>query len=400
MKYGRYEIVKELGKGAMGVVYQAHDPKINRMIALKVLRQDRVTSEDFIQRFLKEAMAIGRLSHPNIVTIYDVGQDHGTIYIAMEYLEGRPFNEVIREKRLGREEIADIAIQLADSLDYAHGKGIVHRDIKPSNIIINAQGKVKITDFGIARIEDPTAIQQTQAGEILGTPIYMSPEQVMGQRLDGRSDLYSLGVILYEITIGKKPYRGENLAAVFRAITQDIPQEPSKADPAVPAGLSKLIMKSLDKDINRRFQKGADMAQAFRLFLKEISSETDHEVPDGKRTENLPLFVGVFLLILALAGGALFYYSTRTVADEVLNIGMVQEKAPLNVQSYPEGAQVYIDSTFMGKTPISTNVVLGKHELRLSLPDYYEWEAQLNVETKEEVPLFVKLIPTDETADQ
>ena len=197
MNYGRHRIVKELGKGAMGVVYQAHDPQIDRLVALKVLRPDRVTTEAFLQRFMKEAKAIGRLSHPNMVIVYDVGEDHGTVYIAMEFLEGKPLNEIIQMDVFQPEEIIDLGVQVAEALDYAHRKGIIHRDIKPSNIIVQPDGQIKITDFGIAHIEDPEATQQTQAGEILGTPAYMSPEQVLSQPVDGRSDLFSLGVILY-----------------------------------------------------------------------------------------------------------------------------------------------------------------------------------------------------------
>jgi len=184
MKYGRYEIIKELGRGAMGLVYQAHDPEIDRLIALKVLREDRLTSAAFVQRFLKEARAIGRLSHPRIVTVYDVGQDHGTIYIAMELLQGEPLNALLEKKKFSPEEITNLGIQVAETLDYAHQKGIVHRDIKPSNILVQPDGQIKITDFGIAHIEDPEASIQTQAGEILGTPAYMSPEQVRGQPAD------------------------------------------------------------------------------------------------------------------------------------------------------------------------------------------------------------------------
>ncbi|MRR37627.1 serine/threonine protein kinase, partial [bacterium] len=179
--YGRYTIIEQIGRGAMGVVYRAHDPQINRTVALKVLREDRVTSGDFVQRFIREAMAIGRLSHPNIVTVYDIGEDHGTVYIAMEFLEGVPLNDAIKGETFDGDRVADIAVQLADSLAYAHSKGIVHRDVKPSNIILTPSGQVKITDFGIAHIEDPEMTQQTQAGQILGTPVYMSPEQVSGQ---------------------------------------------------------------------------------------------------------------------------------------------------------------------------------------------------------------------------
>ena len=195
MNYGRYEIQKELGKGAMGVVYQAHDPQIDRMVALKVLRQDRVTGEDFVRRFLQEAQAIGRLTHPNIVTVYDVGRDQDTIYIAMEFLDGQPLDEVFRKTPPDLQKIIEIGVKVARALDYSHRRGIIHRDIKPSNIMLTRDSQVKITDFGVARIEDPKTPQMTQSGEILGTPNYMSPEQVSGEPVDGRSDLYSLGII-------------------------------------------------------------------------------------------------------------------------------------------------------------------------------------------------------------
>jgi serine/threonine protein kinase len=393
MKYGRYEIINELGKGAMGVVYQAQDPQINRTIALKILREDRVTSEDFVKRFLKEAMAIGRLSHANIVTIYDVGQDHGTIYLAMEYLEGRPFNDIIRESTLNPTEIAMLAIQLAESLDYAHKKGIVHRDIKPSNIMLTPDNQVKITDFGIARIEDPSMHQQTRAGEILGTPVYMSPEQVMGQPLDGRSDLYSLGVILYELAAGRRPYSGENLTAIFRAITMDNPQDPSEINPSIPPGLSKLIMKGLNKEANDRFQTGQEMAEAFKSFIKELEADSVEKKP-APREKPLALIIALAVFItIFFSAGAIYLSSQKNTpapAQEPL------EMTSLSVESEPVGAQIFVDGILKGKTPMLLEVPLGKREVRLSLPDYYEWEAQLQLDEKGEVPLFVQLIPSDE----
>ena len=171
----------------MGIVYKAFDPQIDREVALKILRKDRLTDDEFAQRFFKEAKAIGRLSHPNIVTVYDVGQDHGTIYIAMEFLEGRPLDEAIKEEKLKITDIGSIGAQIAEALNYAHQKGVIHRDIKPANIILNSDGRIKITDFGIAQIENLLTIHQTQAGAILGTPLYMSPEQVNAQPVDGRA---------------------------------------------------------------------------------------------------------------------------------------------------------------------------------------------------------------------
>lgn len=305
MNYGRYRIVKELGGGSMGVVYQAHDPQIDRLIALKVLRQDRVVSQAFVQRFSSEAKAVGRLSHPNIVMVYDVGQDHGTIYIAMEFLEGKPLNEIIQEKKLSLKELVDIGVQTAGALDYAHQKGIVHRDIKPSNIILTSQGQVKVTDFGIARIEDPSGYQQTQAGEVLGTPLYMSPEQVIGHPVDGRSDIHSLGVILYELATGKRPFSGENLVAIFKSITEDVPDEPLKIDPSIPAEISQLIIRSLEKKPGDRFQRGNAMAEALRACLRK-----EKPPPPPKKGQHVGIFVIVAFFCLIVTGGLLYYFLT------------------------------------------------------------------------------------------
>jgi serine/threonine protein kinase len=308
MKFGRYEIVKKLGEGAMGVVYQAHDPHIDREVALKVLKEDRVESENFVQRFLKEAKAIGRLNHPNIVTVYDIGQDHKTVYIAMEFLEGKPLDEVIGEKKLGLQEVVNIGSQLAQALGYAHNKGIVHRDIKPTNIILTSDNQVKLTDFGIARIEDPSAVQMTQAGEILGTPSYMSPEQVLGKPVDGRSDLFSLGVFLYRITTGKRPFRGNNLGSTFRAITADTPEIPLKLDPTVSKPLSSLIMKSLNKDPKDRFQTGEKMKEALLACLEKSPEPTSATKPQKQKLNMGLLFLAIFLLVGAVGGFIYFKF--------------------------------------------------------------------------------------------
>lgn len=400
MNYGRYQIVEELGKGSMGVVYRAHDPQIDRLVALKVLRHDRVTSEAFVQRFLKEAKAIGRLSHPNIVTVYDVGQDQGSIYIAMEFLEGTPLNEVIQEKRFTLGEIVDLGVQMAEALDYAHQKGIVHRDIKPTNIIMTPDGRAKITDFGIARIEDPQATQQTQAGEILGTPVYMSPEQVMGRPVDGRSDLYSLGVILYELTTQKRPFRGDSIAAIFRAITQDTPAEPATTDPSISRELSGFVMRSLNKKPDKRLQTGKAMAEALKVCLVERKPKAKH----------YGLFIVITFIVLTVGGGLAYYYMVTKPKPEQPLESAVESSSPgespsavqvarpgvLKVESVPTGAQVFLDGSFHGKTPLTLELPLGKYEVRLSLPHYYEWEAQLQLNEAGETPLFCRLAPMDE----
>lgn len=266
MHYGRYQIIKEVGRGSMGVVFQCRDPHIDRLVAVKVLRRDRVDSHAFVRRFLKEAKVIGRLTHPNIVAIYDVGEEQETVYIAMEFLEGEPLSEVMRGRLFFSAEVVALGVQLAEALDYAHQKGVVHRDVKPSNIVLQADGQVKITDFGIAHVDDASATLQTQAGEIIGTPAYMSPEQVLSKPVDGRSDLFSLGIILYELTTGRRPFGGESksLVTVFNDIVETTPPEPIASDPDLPGELSRLIMKALQKDPAKRFQTGREFSEALK----------------------------------------------------------------------------------------------------------------------------------------
>jgi len=406
MKYGRYEIIKELGRGAMGLVYQAHDPEIDRLIALKVLREDRLTSAAFVQRFLKEARAIGRLSHPRIVTVYDVGQDHGTIYIAMELLQGEPLNALLEKKKFSPEEITNLGIQVAETLDYAHQKGIVHRDIKPSNILVQPDGQIKITDFGIAHIEDPEASIQTQAGEILGTPAYMSPEQVRGQPADGRSDLFSLGIILYELSTGRRPFGGPNLAAIFQSITQDHPASPAELNPAIPKSLSQVIMRCLEKNPASRYLTGKELAEALR---GAPGAPKRPELPEEFKRPRHFLWYGIIAIII-LGGGLSYYLFKPAVVKEPVAVkaGVKEAATPkeatvekiktgfLRLDSNPMEAQIFIDGVFKGKTPARLEIPAGTHEVRLVLPNYYDWEAQVKLKEEEEAPLMVNLIPLTE----
>lgn len=389
MNYGRYEVVDEIGQGSMGVVYRAHDPQINRHIALKLLRQDRVASEELVQRFLKEAQAMGGLSHPNIATVYDTGQDHGTIFIAMEILRGTSLKDLMREKKLNLNEIVHIGVQVAEALDFAHRKGIVHRDIKPSNIIIDPNGNAKITDFGIAHIEDASITQQTIPGQILGTPLYMSPEQVMSNPVDGRSDLYSLGVILYEMTTGTSPFKGENIAAIFQSILQETPRAPELDGSPVSRNLSNLIMKSLSKDPAKRFQTGLEMAQTLKGCLQRRQSDTMRGARrPAKRKRIVPALLAAIILISA-AAGAFYFLSGRGSPPENLLLSV------LKVESDPSGAKVFLDGTLKGQTPLTMNLPFGKYEIRLSRQNFLEWEAQLQLDQEGETPLFVKLIAKD-----
>jgi serine/threonine-protein kinase len=461
MKYGRYEIVREIGKGSMGVVYQAHDPQIDRLVALKILRSDRLTSEDFVHRFLKEAKAIGRLSHPNIVTVYDVGEDQGTVYIAMEFLDGAPLNKVVEEKKMNEREVADLGIQVAETLDYAHKKGIVHRDIKPSNIIVQTNGQIKITDFGIAHVEDPAASVQTQAGEILGTPAYMSPEQVVSRPVDGRSDLFSLGIILYELSAGRRPFGGDSLASIFNAITHENPSPPSKVNPALTANVSQVIMKCLRKVPDERFESGMSLAEALRGVLREKESIAV-KAPGSERRSSKTAFFALILVALMAVGGGAYYFMTpkakppspgeatrlppavekrvepspiaeekvkplpavtkkiepapltekkpaasaipektaaSAIPEKTVALPLVPEKINvtfLKVESTPDGAQVFVDNAFKGKTPVRMGLPGGKHEVRLTLPDHHDWEAQVQLREGIDTPLLVRLIPVVE----
>lgn len=271
-KLGRYEIGERIGQGAMADVYRAHDPSINRPLAIKVLKPEFRQNRQYAARFLREAKAAGALSHPNIVTIYDVGEEDGYPYIVMEHLEGETLDSVTqRGLRLDAAVAAEIGIQLAEALSYAHGLGVVHRDVKPSNIMLGRNGRsVKLLDFGIAWLaeaagaEDNQETLHTQVGQVLGTPRYMSPEQALGKEADGRADLFSVGVVLYELLSGRRAFGGANPAVLALQIIQAEPEPLAKAAPDTPRGLQFIVEKLLSKRPERRFADGAQLAMALR----------------------------------------------------------------------------------------------------------------------------------------
>ena len=258
---GRYNIIGELGQGAMGTVYKAVDPLIDRVVAIKTINLSLALDEkdEYESRFYQEAKAAGRLSHPNIVTIYDVGKSGEIAYIAMEFLQGRELRDILNDgKRMPVEQVINVVAQVAQGLAYAHEHGIVHRDVKPSNIMVVREGHVKITDFGIARMA--SAAVRTQTGMVLGSPKYMSPEQVVGKLTDQRSDIFSLGVVLYEMLTGQAPFAGENVNAIMYQTLNSVPPPPSSLSPNVPEMLNFIVAKALAKKLEHRYQDTKEFA--------------------------------------------------------------------------------------------------------------------------------------------
>jgi serine/threonine-protein kinase len=266
-KAGRYQILSELGRGSMGVVYHGFDPVIGRTVAIKTMLTEGLTSQEFQEfkaRFQREAQAAGVLSHPNIVNVFDYGEDNGILYLIMEYLEGKSLEKLVEEQGiLPIETIIPMYDQVCSALDHAHQHNVVHRDIKPANIMILDTGMVKVTDFGIAKM---MSMGMTQAGQVLGTPNYMSPEQVKGRQIDGRSDIFSLGIILYDLVTGEMPFGGENITTVIYKIINENPIPPRELDATIHPGLSYVICKALAKSPDERYQTCRELADDLKNF--------------------------------------------------------------------------------------------------------------------------------------
>jgi serine/threonine-protein kinase len=274
-KLGKYEIRRELGKGAMGVVYEGWDAGIGRRVALKTVRRDQLEggeAAELLSRFKREAQAAGRLNHPNVVAVYEYGEDEGTAFIAMEYIEGRELKDIFdKNERVKLPDVLQLMTQLLDAIGHAHANGIVHRDIKPANVFLLPDGRLKVGDFGIARMESSNL---TQAGSVLGTPAYMSPEQFMGQTVDGRSDLFSAGVILYQFLTGEKPFTGQ-LTTIMHKVLKEDPIAPSELNVQVPAGFDSLIRKALAKRPDERFQNAQAFISALQTAVNQPGVDND-----------------------------------------------------------------------------------------------------------------------------
>ena len=270
---GRYEIIKQTGRGAMGIVYKGRDPRLNRLTAIKTIRFlddfDKIRALNAKKQFYREAEVIAKLSHPNIVAIYDVGEDKGLSYLAMEYLEGESLEKYTTTNNLlSITKCIDIIIQACNALEYAHNHDIVHRDIKPANIMLVEDGLVKVTDFGIARI---TASSKTHTGIIKGTPYYMSPEQTKGMKLTGPSDIFSLGVVFYQLLTGRLPFTGDNMAAIMYQINNVNPEPPSSYNSSINEVTLTILNKALEKNLQKRYQTAGQMRNHLRLAARRIN---------------------------------------------------------------------------------------------------------------------------------
>ena len=384
-----FQIVKKLGQGGMGVVYLADDLKLNRKAAVKILAADYSDNPDFKARFRREAQTMAALNHPNIVTIYEVDEFEQGAFIAMEYVDGESLAVLIARKQLYFKKALEITIQICHGLKIAHQAGIIHRDIKPGNIMVAREGQVKILDFGLAKLLGDTGL--TQKSMIMGTCQYMSPEQSKGESLDHRTDIFSLGVVLYELITKKLPFQGDTWHTVLLAILQEEPQPVSHYSSEVSPGLERIVEKALQKDPDLRYQRidemladldsesGMHAAQAETEILTEKTRTTEILKPEPpQKKKPSPRRKSVLIissaLILAVAILSIFLFP-QIQSPDPSSLGTI------SISTIPEGAEIFEGENSIGTTPmINRSIQAGLLTLRLEKPDFFPIDTSVVIE--------------------
>jgi serine/threonine-protein kinase len=341
-RIGRYEVEKELGHGAMATVYKAVDPVIGRVVAIKTIRMEQgfgLEAEELRQRLYREAQSAGNLNHPNIVTIYDIGEEGDLSYIAMEYVEGESLESWMQKNRIPpNEQTIAIIEQIASGLDFAGARGITHRDIKPGNVLLTADGRAKIADFGIAKF---STSKMTQTGMVMGTPAYMSPEQALGNPLDGRSDIFSLGVIFYEMLTGERPFNGSNSTTIIYKIVHEEVVPPRNLNVTIHAGIDSIVQRMLAKNPDQRYQSCGEVVKDLRNYTalgsrasgkrKATTAAAPAPASAGGNKSVLYVLIGVLVIAVGVLGYYFLQQSKRSPVPQQTQTTAAAPKAPVTV---------------------------------------------------------------------